>query len=96
MDSIVTKTEENNCSICLEELNEYISLKCNHKFHSECVNKLLEKNCPLCRIKIDDDDDDGNNDMRNNIINVLRIMTNPYSGNLMRLVLYGMQDTNEP
>ncbi len=52
MDSIVNEAEENTCSICLEELNTCTTLNCGHKFHSICVNKLLVKNCPLCRIKI--------------------------------------------
>ena len=42
---------ERECSICLdniEEKNKY-SLQCNHIFHKECISKLLNKFCPLCR-----------------------------------------------
>ena len=40
------------CAICLEELTTinytFITI-CNHKFHKECINKLIEKKCPCCR-----------------------------------------------
>ena len=42
----------NNCSICIETLNENIvSLKCGHKFHFNCIKEwiYLNNNCPLCR-----------------------------------------------
>lgn len=58
----------NNCAICLENLeeksrnsnnedenNNIISLHCKHKFHKECLyNWILRKkeNCPLCRASI--------------------------------------------
>jgi hypothetical protein len=41
------------CSICLEELNQNDKLKliCGHKFHYKCINTWLIKNnrCPICR-----------------------------------------------
>ena len=39
------------CTICLEEPDECIQLKCGHIFHKECINKWLPKNktCPNCR-----------------------------------------------
>ena len=52
--------EETKCCICLEEINDkqkYISLKCEHVFHQECLmewiktqqNSKHDSNCPLCR-----------------------------------------------
>ena len=46
-----------DCTICLEEFNndeEIIKLKCNHLFHSKCIDDWIEKNqsCPLCRINL--------------------------------------------
>ncbi len=43
-----------DCSICIEELNECIMLDCGHKFHTHCMNSWLEEQapaatCPLCR-----------------------------------------------
>lgn len=42
------------CNICLNELNEYVYIKCGHSFHKECVEKwLLEHNtCPCCRMNV--------------------------------------------
>ena len=44
------------CSICLEELySNLIILECNHIFHTECINQLMQIDnlnkfyCPLCR-----------------------------------------------
>lgn len=51
--------EEEDCPICLEEMNnpdENITLSCNHKFHKNCMSntckvskKMGECLCPLCR-----------------------------------------------
>ena len=40
-----------NCSICLEPTNKETKLSCGHCFHSECIEKWLDKNdtCPYCR-----------------------------------------------
>lgn len=39
------------CSICLENPNECIQLKCGHVFHKSCITKWLKvkNNCPNCR-----------------------------------------------
>tara|TARA_Y100000816_G_C26025970_1_gene536918 strand:- start:92 stop:481 length:390 start_codon:yes stop_codon:yes gene_type:complete len=53
--------DENNCSICLEDIEcgTTITFKCNHKFHNKCISDLIMHNlcedgaqeiiCPLCR-----------------------------------------------
>jgi len=43
---------EDNCSICLNKENkEIMILKCNHNFHSECLQRWFvnNKKCPICR-----------------------------------------------
>jgi len=51
----IQKEEENinnECAICLENIENEYKLDCNHKFCYECINKLIEDNkikCPLCR-----------------------------------------------
>ena len=44
---IITDT----CNICLEEMKEFVFVKCGHSFHKECIGKwLIEKpTCPCCR-----------------------------------------------
>jgi hypothetical protein len=41
------------CSICLEELREHIlKTECNHSFHKECFEPLIQIGnaiCPICR-----------------------------------------------
>lgn len=49
------KVENIECSICCDNTNtEYISLKCEHKFHKKCILEWLNNgsNCPLCRENI--------------------------------------------
>lgn len=44
--------EENECSICLQDLEyDIIKLDCNHFFHGNCINDWRKKNnsCPICR-----------------------------------------------
>jgi len=46
------------CSICLDDIdananaNENIKLDCNHLFHYDCISKINNNKCPLCRRKI--------------------------------------------
>ena len=47
----------NECSICLEEINDNNNfiLSCNHNFHKVCLVKLIKNRhykCPLCRKNI--------------------------------------------
>lgn len=49
--------EDPSCSICLipfDENNVISTLRCNHFFHTECLNEWIgkKKNCPLCRTNI--------------------------------------------
>ena len=38
-----------SCGICYETGNDIINLSCEHEFHKECLKKLLQPKCPLCR-----------------------------------------------
>lgn len=46
-------TELPTCTICLERLDSNISgiliTSCNHEFHSKCLEKYSNSECPLCR-----------------------------------------------
>ena len=47
----------NECSICLEKYtvnDKIINLKCEHKYHKDCIKIWLKKNntCPECRENI--------------------------------------------
>ncbi len=52
--------EEGFCTICQSDLQEKDLVrsisKCNHLFHSECLENWLHRNpsCPLCRIELAD------------------------------------------
>ena len=55
----VTKLEniqnEDECSICYDEISNMKINKCEHKFCECCIKKWLTKsrsNCPTCRIEI--------------------------------------------
>ena len=54
MDAI-TEVETNlECPICYEEIGEGVQLKCDHMYHSECINTWFMKKttCPMCRYDI--------------------------------------------
>lgn len=45
------------CHICLEEINTIncenkLTLECYHTFHKDCIKKLINYICPLCRSPI--------------------------------------------
>jgi hypothetical protein len=43
---------DNNCSICLSDLNNnYETMSCKHNFHKKCITEWLNTNstCPICR-----------------------------------------------
>ena len=47
----------NDCVICLENINKdnLIKLNCKHMFHKDCILTLIKKRnrkCPLCRHRI--------------------------------------------
>ena len=47
--------EETDCSICLEQTNETVSINCKHKFHKGCITEWItrgHRTCPLCRSEI--------------------------------------------
>lgn len=45
--------EQEDCSICLQKMKHKCVLKCNHKFHLECIsnwfNESIHRTCPICR-----------------------------------------------
>jgi hypothetical protein len=56
------KSDE-KCSICMSEMEEgevVSTLKCNHKYHKECVEEYLSHHsnkCPICRANVSDEPD---------------------------------------
>lgn len=49
-----TLIELPNCPVCLERINEstvgtLVSTSCNHVFHSDCMQKMTDARCPVCR-----------------------------------------------
>jgi hypothetical protein len=53
-DSSACKEKYDNCSICIEKLQDediVRELKCHHLFHKDCIDHWLDDNikCPLCR-----------------------------------------------
>lgn len=49
---------ENNCSICLTNMNKKkCKLGCNHCFHTKCILKWFEKSnsCPICRQQVNNE-----------------------------------------
>ena len=84
--------EDDNCTICLEPLEEYDYLKifaikdgneygCGHVFHKKCIRKWLEKAsaCPLCMCQLPVDDNQAELDQieaRYIFWNILEILMN--------------------
>ncbi|CAD8110889.1 unnamed protein product [Paramecium sonneborni] len=61
-------TNQDNCAICLDNLNngqEVRQTHCHHNFHSKCIKEWFSKNkkeCPVCRTNL------ANKDLQANII----------------------------
>jgi len=50
MENETSSSEEENCSICLEKIQEKDPpLSCGHVFHASCLEKMTDNRCPLCR-----------------------------------------------
>lgn len=51
-----TKNTNDNCPICLENIQITYILKCSHIFHTNCLEKWTKDNnsCPLCRKELID------------------------------------------
>ncbi|CAI2367702.1 unnamed protein product [Moneuplotes crassus] len=53
----ISEFKEEICSICLGQFeigSKAITLKCNHKFHCDCIRRWLQQRqiCPYCREEI--------------------------------------------
>lgn len=49
----IHKIINTECPICLEcEDNEWFTLSCNHRAHTECLKGMVKLECPLCRSNI--------------------------------------------
>ena len=73
---------DDTCAICLENYDEnnnnnnikWIELKCGHKFHKICIDKVVDnsENCPECRQSIFEGKNfKKENDIKNNVTNGL-------------------------
>ena len=53
LESVSAAAEREECSFCLEALGDDTILRCNHKFHTDCMREWLvmapAPTCPLCR-----------------------------------------------
>ena len=43
-----------DCVICFDKLDSYVTLKCTHKYHKNCIKNWQKKSntCPNCRKQI--------------------------------------------
>ena len=50
----INDDDYNKCAICLENIlsDKIIQLDCNHQFHFDCLKKITNNKCPLCRDEI--------------------------------------------
>ena len=59
-DFCVITNQMDNCAICYEPLNrkklndtqDFIVTKCNHRFHPSCLKDVKNNKCPVCRSNI--------------------------------------------
>jgi hypothetical protein len=45
------KTDDHECSICLEKIEKGVEMNCKHQYHIHCITQwnLIKNQCPLCR-----------------------------------------------
>jgi hypothetical protein len=41
--------ENGECCVCLDNVDNIVSISCNHKVCSKCITKIENNNCPYCR-----------------------------------------------
>ena len=48
----ISRDEIDNCVICLDEIYDRYTTKCNHDFCKKCIKQWVKENdcCPLCRL----------------------------------------------
>jgi hypothetical protein len=45
--------QTDDCPICLDPLNENVhTTECNHRFHNQCLSRIHNNLCPMCRGRI--------------------------------------------
>ena len=53
----IDKKINDDCSICINELdNNVVKTKCNHFYHKDCINELINHGhdkCPYCRNELE-------------------------------------------
>ena len=49
---ILDKFKNESCSICLEVSGEKMVTDCGHTFHKQCLSKVRNDLCPMCRNKV--------------------------------------------
>lgn len=49
-----TNKSKDDCSICLESVDDgkWCTLSCKHRFHKNCIEKIITPCCPNCRAVI--------------------------------------------
>ena len=83
--------EDDECPICIDEVNDPTILPCGHIFCYDCINEMtqVKKQCPLCKqeikdklIKVADKKDKKDNEKKDDLIETYGVKT----GTLIRLV----------
>lgn len=77
-------SEEEECAICKEQMQQARKLPCNHCFHKFCIMQLIEsgsKNCPICRTEFNNNAH-ANPNQNNNQNNNRSAISNLFSLNL--------------
>jgi hypothetical protein len=54
--SIMMTTVEEVCPICIDEARKeavWVTTECKHVYHHECLGKVVDRKCPMCRKVLD-------------------------------------------
>lgn len=55
--SIMMTNYKETCAICLDEQREsavWSKTECGHHYHHECISKVNDNRCPLCRTELEE------------------------------------------
>ena len=53
---VMMTTVEDICPICIDETRKeavWVKTDCGHSYHHECLGKVLDRKCPMCRKVLD-------------------------------------------
>ena len=65
-----TESYENDCPICLDRTEDmFVMNPCKHAIHLSCANGMIKKECPICRVEVNNWPEEVEGKLNTNVAN---------------------------